>query len=163
MKKDATHTKLTMLIPLLVLCVFAVCVLGVLLAGAQVYGRLTDRGQQTYNHRTAAQYIATRVRQADRAGSVAVEDFGGTQALVLREEAAGKTYLTRVYCHDGSLRELFTPESGAFSPDDGEVLLPVDALRLNLEDSILRAELIFTDGTKQTLTLYLRSDGEVLP
>lgn len=52
--------------------VFAGCVLGVLLTGADAYQRLTDRGQETFDERTAAQYLTTRVRQADAAGGVFV-------------------------------------------------------------------------------------------
>lgn len=54
------------LLALLLLLVFAVCVLSVLLTGAGTYQTLTRRDQDSYDRRTAAQYLATRVRQADR-------------------------------------------------------------------------------------------------
>ena len=76
MKKEQENSKITGLMALLVFAVFAVCVLGVLLTGAGVYKRLVGSGAEDYSRRTAAQYVTTRVRQADRAGSVGLEDFG---------------------------------------------------------------------------------------
>lgn len=77
------------LLALLLLLVFAVCVLSVLLTGADTYQTLTRRDQDSYDRRTAAQYLATRVRQADRADGVAVADFQGCDALELTETIDG--------------------------------------------------------------------------
>lgn len=163
MKKEQENSKITGLMALLVFAVFAVCVLGVLLTGAGVYKRLVGSGAEDYSRRTAAQYVTTRVRQADRAGSVGLEDFGGQDALVLREKIGGSMYLTRVYCFDGWIRELFTTESGDFSPEDGEKVLEAEGLSFAMEGSSLLAQITLPDGTVQELTLYLRSEGEVLP
>ena len=58
------------LVVLLLFGVFAVCVLSVLLTGADAYQRLSERDRVSYDQRTAAQYLSTRVRQADRLGGV---------------------------------------------------------------------------------------------
>ena len=94
MKRRLTEYRFNGLIALLLFGVFAVCVLGVLLTGADAYRRLTERDKDAYNRRTYVQYMATRVRQAAGAGSVSVEDFGGEDALVLLD---GKGWATRVY------------------------------------------------------------------
>lgn len=163
MKKEPRKSKITDLMSLLVFGVFAVCVLAVLLTGADVYKGLVDRGAEDYDRRTAAQYITTRVRQADAAGSVSVEDFGGQSALVLREEINGKTYLTRVYCYDGFIRELFTAENGSFSPEDGEKLLEAEQLSFSLDGDLLSAQITLPGGTAQTISLYLRSGEGAWP
>ncbi len=93
---------------LLVYGVFAACVLAVLLTGANAYRRLTLRDREVDNRRTCVQYIATRVRQSDHAGGVAVEDFGGG-ALVLN---ADSDYPTWIYCRDGWLMELYCLAEG---------------------------------------------------
>ena len=54
----------------LLLSVFAVSVLGVLLAGAGAYSRLTRRDERAYDSRTGLQYVASRVRQATVPGGV---------------------------------------------------------------------------------------------
>lgn len=163
MKNEREHSRITGLMALLVFAVFAVCILAVLLTGAGVYRHLVDRGEADHARRTAAQYVTTRVRQADRAQSVTVEDFGGAEALVLREEIGGAVYLTRVYCFDGYIRELFTAENGVFSPEDGEKVLEVQALSFSLEDASLLARITLCDGSVQELTLYLRSGEGDLP
>lgn len=143
---------------LLVLAVFAVGILGALLGGAGIYRRLTWRDQTAFNGRTCAQYIATRVRQAS--GMVEIAHFGAVDALVIPETIQGETYLTRVYCYEGWLMELFTAESGSFEPQDGEKLLPAQELVLELEKGLLRASITDSGGQTQDLYLYLREQEE---
>lgn len=151
--KELTFQKLTRLMTLLTFAVFAVCVLLVLLSGADVYRRLTEEGESQYARRTAAQYITTRIRQA---GSVQVGEFSGLDALEFRETLNGRSYLTRVYCYDGFLRELFTPEDGQFLAEDGETLLNVEALSLSVEDGLLCVQITLPEGSTQTLYLQQR-------
>ena len=156
------ESKVTGLLVLMVFAVFALCVLAVLLTGAESYGSLVDRGEKTYTYHTAAQYLATRVRQSDAADSISVETFGGQSALMLRQELEGETYVTRIYCHGGFLRELFSAESGSFSPEDGEKLLEMSSLFFEKRDNLLTARLILEDGEEQHINWHLRS-GEVQP
>ena len=100
--------KITDLLALTVFAAFAVCALVVLLSGAQVYQRLVQRGEDSFRLRTASQYVTTRVRQAE---NVTVADFDGCEALCIQEEIDGKVYVTRIYCYDGFLRELFCAQS----------------------------------------------------
>ena len=55
---------------LLLFSLFAVCVLFVLLFGADAYRRITERDQAAYDRRTCAQYLAAKVRQAEGGGAV---------------------------------------------------------------------------------------------
>lgn len=143
------------LLVLLLFGVFALCVLSVLLTGARVYRTLNDRDQTSYDRRTAVQFLATKVRQSP--GAVSVAPFGEGEALVLEEEIEGETYLTRLYCHDGSLRELFTNAADSFEPQDGEVILPARAMALELEEGLLSVTLTAQDGTLLELNLALRT------
>lgn len=137
--------------------VFAVCILAVLLTGAGAYRRLTQRDAGAYDRRTAARYLSAKVRQADRLGAVTVEDFDGVDALVLAEELEGETYLTRIYCYDGYLRELFSGADAELLPEEGEMVLAARDLDFMLENGLLTAEV--TDAAGETLppvTLALR-------
>lgn len=138
---------------LLVLAVFAVGVLGTLLGGAGIYRRLVSRDRAGFDRRTALQYITTRVRQAP--GQVSVAAFGDGDALLLRQITDDGIYLTRVYCFDGWLMELFSAETGDFSPQDGEKLLPAEALNLALTGGLLRVGLTDSSGTVHELYLQL--------
>lgn len=142
------------LLILLLFGVFAVSILAVLLSGAGAYRRLTERDDRAYDRRTAVQYVATRVRQA--AGEVRVAPFGDTTALELWEEIDGEDYVTRVYCSDGYLRELFAWGESEFLPEDGENVLPAQELDLQLEDDLLQVRIVNDGGETMHLTLALR-------
>lgn len=163
MKQERGKGNTAGLAVLLLFGILAACILFVLLTGASSYQRLSERDQSAYSGRTAAQYLTTRIRQADSAGQLTVEDFGGHDALILTEEIGGALFCTRIYCYDGALRELFTPAEESFEPRDGETLLPVQHLELELEGRLLTAVITNDDGTQQRLALYLRSGEEVLP
>ena len=142
---------------LLLFGVFAACVLLVLLTGANAYRRLTERDRAAYDRRTCVQYVATRVRQADRAGGVSVSEFGGVPALELAETVEGTDYVTRVYCYDGWLRELFSTADAGLDPAAGEQVLEAEDMELTLEDGLLTVTVTDGNGAENTLTLSLRS------
>lgn len=154
MKKRTIQHHMDALAALLLFGVFAVCVLSVLLTGARAYRRLTQRDQTAYERRICTQYIATRVRQADSAGRVTVEDFDGVPALTLVDDAG---YVTRVYCYDGYLMELYTAADAGLTPEAGERLLEAGNLALSLEDGLLEVIVTSPEGIEDTLYLSLRS------
>lgn len=158
MKKHGTVHTLTGLAALGLLGAFAVCLLSVLLGGAGIYAKLVHRGADGDEQRTACRYLASRVRSTNTA-DLSVGTFGDSDALLLAETVDGESYLTRVYCHDGWLMELYSAEAGAFSPEDGERLVPVKALHLSLEDGFLQLELDFGTAVSR-FDLSLRSGKE---
>ena len=148
---------------LLLFTVFAACILLVLLTGADSYQRLTERDGVAYDRRTAAQYIATKVHQADRQDAVSVCDFAGCSALVLTEKIDGETYLTRIYYYDGYIRELFTSADAEMLPEDGERILKAGSFQPCADESSagqLYIRILTSDGTWEELYLTLRSGRE---
>lgn len=156
MRKQTVQHHMDGLIALLLFGVFAICVLAVLLTGADAYRRLTQRDQAAHDRRTAVQYVTTRVRQADCAGGVTVEEFGGVQTLVL---GVGEEYITRLYCYDGSLMELYAGADTEFYPDDGERLMDMTAMEFDLDEGQLETVCVDTDGVVSSVKLSLRSAG----
>jgi len=144
---------------LLVFAAFMVSVLLVLLSGADTVQRLTERNQRSYHHRTAVQYISTRIRQADSAGCVSTENAGDIDTLVLTEDIDGRRYQTRIYCYDGYLREMFCEANISLPPEFGEEILPMSGFKVSLDGSIVRVELSLPDGNAEELSLLLRSEG----
>ena len=128
---------------LLLFCVFAVCVLSVLLTGAGAYRRLTERDRVSYDRRTAAQYIAEKVRQADTWDDVSVEEIDG------------ETYLTRIYYHDGYIRELFCAADAEMEPGDGEQIIETCDLKISPGPTGHEIIAEMTDGTGETTRLVL--------
>ena len=157
MKEKNNGFQINGILVLVLFGVFAVSILIVLLTGAGAYRRLTERGQTAYTERTITQYVTTRVRQADARGSVSVGSFQGVQALELYESLDGHVYVTRIYCYDGFVRELFTGADMEFLPSDGECLLEAETMCFSLEDGFLFVE-IQTKGDTLELGLSLRSE-----
>lgn len=147
---------------LLLFGVFAVCLLAVLLTGANSYQALTRRDRAASDSRTCAQYLATRVRQADQYQSVGVEQFGDGGALAFRQDIDGREYVTRVYVWDGWLMELFSAADNTLAPEDGERLMAVDGLTTQEEDGLLRITVTPAEGEGIELLLSPRSgEGDV--
>lgn len=162
MKKTESRFQTEKILPLVLFAILAVCGVLVLLTGAEVYGRLTDRGQDAFTNRTVPLYIATKVRQADCAGAVSVEQESGTDILRLSEQIDGKGYVTRIYCYEGVVRELFSAEEVPFVPEAGEMIAEADGVFFSMKDGCLTVKTAQEDGgvTEQILTLRSWS-GEV--
>ncbi len=157
MKKQTTQHHMDGLLALLLFSVFAVCVLSVLLTGANAYRRLTQRDQDAYNRRTCVQYLATRVRQSDMRDGVFIEDFDGIPALFLTDQYG---YVTRVYCYEGQLMELYAAPDAELIPEDGEAIMEIEALDLSLADRFLTVSVTDAQGQKDSLCLSLRCGEE---
>lgn len=161
MKKKAVQHHIDALAALLLLAVFAVCVLAVLLTGSSAYHRLTLRDQAAGDRRSCCQYLATRVRQSDTLGGVAVEEFHGQPSLVLDADAE---YITRVYYYDGFLWELYcAADDPDFLPEDGERIIEAGGLELSLEGGLLHITVESAQGSCDELYLALRSGEEAQP
>lgn len=154
MRRKQIQHHIDALIALLLFGVFAVCVLAVLLTGADAYRRLTLRDQAAYERRACTQYIATKVRQADLADRLSVADMDGVQALVL---GGDEEYVTYIYCYDGWLRELYLWCEEPPAPQDGRELIQAEGLDLSLEDGLLTVRVTQGSGRADTLLLSLRS------
>lgn len=160
MIKRQTKQHMGSLLALLLFAVFAVCILSVLMTGAGVYQRLSQRDDDAYTRRTATQYVSTKVRQAENSDAIRVEDFDGVPALTLRQDLGGVVLLTQIYCHDGWLRELFHLEGSGLIPSDGEKVLPMQAMSVEQKGSLLFVRLTDAEGQEQLLTLSLRRGEE---
>ena len=152
-------SNLGFLLVLLVFAVFMVSILVVLLTGADVVQGITERDQKNYEQRTAVQYIASRVRQADQAGMIRVDSSDSTgDRLILSEELDGILCETVIYCYDGYLWELFSVNGYDPGAEFGEKILPVERFFTTDCGSYLEIEVWFADGETRSIRLYLRSE-----
>ena len=153
MRQKPIQHHIDALAALLLFGVFAVCVLAVLLTGADAYRRLTQRDQIASDRRACVQYVATRVRQADSEGGVTVEHADGMDLLVL---GAGEEYVTYVYCYEGWLMELYIWSGEPMVPSDGWQLMEMEDMKLSLEDGLLSVDITTPQGEADNLLLALR-------
>lgn len=155
--KKGNSTQTGKILTLVLFAVLAVCMILVLMTGAGVYKRLTARGKQSYETRTAPLYIATKVRQADCVGGVTTEHSNGTDILRLNEWIDGSCYVTRIYCYEGYVRELFAAETVPFDPTAGERIAPAQKVSFSLEEGNLSIVVRQVNGTVSEQRLTLRS------
>ena len=160
MKHRKGKRSISGLAALVLLAVFAAGMLSVLLTGAGVYERLTRIGADVGSSRTCTQYLTAKVRQAPAPGSVSLSDFHGLPTLQICEEINGQSFLTRIYCRDGWLMELFTAADAGLSPEDGEKVRPARALSGTLEAGLLQLDVTDETGREHTLFLSLRGEKE---
>ncbi len=163
------HLDISIAAPLVLFAVFVILASAVLLAGAGLYKGNVEADRTAWEERTAADYIAMRVRQSDAAGRCFVGDFdekaprGSGDTFFYLEEYEGVLYSTRIYAHGGWLYELFAPHEAEFSREDGQRLTPLDTLSFTLESGRLTAVFTHTGGHEDMRILTLRSFSEVLP
>ena len=106
MKKQIKKNRISSLAPLFLFVIFATCILTVLLTGADVYQKLGVRNQNSFEHRTIAQYLMTRLHQSDAENMSFVGDFyacspetdGNT--FFICENLNNNTYYTRIYYYN---------------------------------------------------------------
>ena len=149
MKRYVRQHHMDGLFVLLSFGVFAVCVLLVLLTGADVCRSQTERDQAAWSRRTGAQYLTAKLRHADEAGAIGFSGGDGAlwyDTMDLREEIGGETYVTRVYCYDGYIRELFTVDGGVYAPEDGEPVMAAQELRFGWDGELVQAVCVDADG-----------------
>lgn len=163
MREKHNKSNLTALAPLLIFLIFTICILAVLLTGADIYKKISLRDQNSFQRRTTVQYLTTRIRQSDAEGMVFAGDFnseafGDTgDTLFLKEEINGRIFFTRVYCHEGYLYELFSEAGLETSKQYGEKILKVNALNFTIRGNLLYVEIIHADSETETLILQLHS------
>lgn len=152
----------------LLLGIFAVFALLIALLSARFYRATVVDSEVHSVQRAAANYLMNTLRAADQQGAVSVQDGmlvinwpaeeaeadsdDWEEADPEDEEYEASSYQTRIYCHDGSLRELlYTGES--FDPEDGEIICAMESFVPALQDQMLTIS--YQDG-ERSRTLHIR-------
>lgn len=145
---------------LLLFFVYAGCALMLCVLGAQSFRQTAQVLEENYNQRTGAQYVAQKIRQNDIAGSVRIEQFKGTDALVLVEQESGQGFETWIFVMDGHLCEQLIAAESEIVNDQAQTIMPMQKLELSFDDTmLLKVALTTTEGTVDTIKLALRAEG----
>lgn len=96
--RNRTHVT-DILFTLSLFCLFTACAFLVVLTGIQVYRTTVSDMEDNYSSKTALSYVTEKIRQHDFAGGVSVVSLKGENALVLKDQADGETYLTLSLIH----------------------------------------------------------------
>ena len=146
------NSKFDLLAVLLLLCVFSVAILSLLLTGARSYKGLTESSQAAAEMQTESLYISNRIFQAESKARLEIESYGDVQCLCAYETVGDEEYVTRVYCHDGWIKELYSSADMDFLPEAGEKIMKADGLSFELEYN--------SSGLGYLLWTEISSDGQ---
>ena len=157
MERNTTSSRIYGLLALMLFLVFSVCIMGVLLSSAEAYQRLNERNRVSGDQRTSMMFVSTKVRQYDSAGVIGLDEVGGHDALKLTEEDDGDELMTLLYCHDGWLCELYTFAGVEPDAEDGEQIIEIKDMQLEMTDGLLHIVMTEPDGTVLEQRMLLRS------
>ena len=130
-RKDRSREHVTdVLFTLGLFCVFAGCMLILVMIGIHVYENTVAQMQDTYSTRTAISYVAEKVRQHDVAGGVELSAVEDRAALRLTDRVGGQQYDTYIYSDGEYLCELTVRAGGPVSAGLGERILEVRDLTI---------------------------------
>ncbi len=130
-------TKLHSLGAIMLLLLFAACILITLTYGASAYRGLSDDVEQQYNEGTALSYIAAKVRAGDSAQSVRLTTVGEQTALAIDEMYEGIIFTTYIYQYGDAVYEIYTEQGVELTVTDGFEILKADSLNFTLNDDLL--------------------------
>lgn len=165
MKHHTHRLKIARVFPTLCFAMLAACIVIVLITGANLYSRSNARDTEDYYKRTVTSYVTTRVSQSAVSGCFFVGDFHEAvpketgDTFFFTEVFDGVTYVTRLYCHDGELYELFSPMSAKLEPSAGEKVLSVESMNFTVKNGFLTADIVFDGGESEAVRISLRTEG----
>lgn len=147
-----------MLIVLILFFVYAGSALLLCILGAQSYAQTAGVLQENFDQRTGVMYIAQKVRQNDSSGSIRLDTYKGTDALVLVEQETGLGYETWIFVKEGYLcEELIAPGAGIVD-DQAQRIMPLQEMRLSFAaDNLLNVSLTAATEVVNSTNLALRS------
>lgn len=147
---------------LLLCATFFILAMGLTLLGSNVYRRTAAQADIRYTQRTALSYLVNQLRRGDRAEGIRIGDFDGIDTIEIREvfEDDSTVYVTRLYCYEGQLCELFAEQSPDLQPQDGIAILPLAALSVEGNESEIQITVTDEHGEQYEAALSPRCGFE---
>ena len=141
------------LFPMILFLVMTVFALFVIILAANIYKNSSENSYRNHQSRIALSYISEKIHQNTDC-QISIERLHTTNALTLKKEHQGSCYITYIYYHDNSLRELFVKEGISFSLSDGKKILELSDFSVKkIDDSLLY--FTCTDFYDQTADSYV--------
>ncbi|MCR4902476.1 MAG: DUF4860 domain-containing protein [Butyrivibrio sp.] len=160
MNIEKKHHIIDTLFVILLLFMFAFCVVTLISLGASVYQRNVDTMSDNFNDRTTFAYISEKIRQSDTNGGISMGDFENIPAIVLEQEINQVSYTTYLYQYEGFLCELMKKTSvEGISPAGGQQIIEINDLKIEqLNKKILKISV--TGINDEVTTFYVSSHSQ---
>lgn len=149
-----------------VLCIFlifAVVLSSLLIIGIKTYEGIHAETEQNYELRTGILYIENKIHSCNEEGKIETERFGDSDAIILSEtDDFGNEYVTRLYCYNGSLMELYTEKDNILDPVAGNEIADMEYMNIdNSDDDILKITVKNANGKERTIAVSTVGQGEL--
>ena len=148
---------LPILFVLLLFLVLSVLSCAIIASGNSVYRKIVDDMDANYQNRVALSYINTKVRQNDSEGLIKIEEFDGTDCLIITEFSDDIEYSTFVYFHEGYIKELFIAADEEFDASAGDRVVNVEEFTISKNQNTINVGVTNTHGKFSKLTIALRT------
>ena len=128
------YTGPEVILVLFLLLVFGLAAFAMVYTGGESYRRMTEERNAEGEMRIALSYLQGRIRHHDGEGGIRIEPDNNS-LLVLTETVNDREYETRIYWHEGRLRELMTLPGAVTVPEQGFDIAEIDDFHLTVDPS----------------------------
>jgi len=156
-KNSAGKNNMAALASLLLFAVFSICAVSSLLFGVESYRNVVKTADEVYETRTPAQYVLTKLRQANAPDAIGYESFADGDMLVISENIDGEEFATKIYVSDGSMYEMFAEKSMEFLPGEGEKMFDMGEMTVSEADGLLTIGLETLDGEADNIFFEMKN------
>ena len=115
------------LFPLALFFVLTATSVALVILASGTYSRQVQDSEDSFVSRTALSYVTEKLHQADSSDAIDAGAFDGQDAILIRQEYSGQSYVTYLYAYDGYLRELFIQDGIDAKASDGRRILASDS------------------------------------
>lgn len=133
---------------------FALSAMALIITGSGIYQNTVNNMKSNYETRTSSSYVTEKVRQGNGFEEV---EIAGTDALAVKKEVAGTSYITYLYSYDGYLRELFISADKEFTDSllpAGQKITELSSMSIDKKsDKIIEIILYHEDNSSNKLLL----------
>lgn len=111
----------------------------IILLGNDVYSGINKDREENYQKMVSLSYVANKIRQNDKEGSVRIDSLQGKNAVVINEVYDGVEYETWIYFYNNGIYEMFTDSNMEFNLEDGMRILDVESFKIEkLKDNLYK-------------------------
>ncbi|KAF5042244.1 DUF4860 domain-containing protein [Sedimentibacter saalensis] len=128
----------------------------IIVLGKNIYVNINEDRDSNYELRVSLSYIANKIRQSDKQGTVEIRNYENNNAVVINETYDDENYETWIYFYDNAIYEMFTDENATFLPEEGMKIVDCDSLEITkIKDNLYKfAVSSSAESSELVLNLY---------
>lgn len=148
------------LLPVGLICLFAFSSLALALLGGRAYRQINANIDDGYGSTVAVSYLRTKLAQNNRAGAISLQEIDGLDVLVIASTVGERTYETRIFVYDNTLRESFVAAGQTMDVTNSVEIAQISSCTFTIgDDGLFEAEIVSTNGVSAYLAFALVLGG----